>query len=281
MESHKSFIDLIQARNSCRSYAGQEIEGVKMNLLNAFIADIHSEAAEKSIHARFQIVTRQVGSAKAQGKMGTYGFISGANAFLVGILPKSEAIVEQFGLLFEKIVLFATSLGLATCWLGGSFSRADFQLQADLSEQEFIPIVSPIGYARDRRTLFDQLVRLTAGSGARKPWSELFFNSSPLQPLDRDAAGAYAVPLDMVRLGPSASNKQPWRVIKDPDGFGFYLSRTRGYRVAGYDIQRNDLGIAMCHFELTCRELELPGRWEVREARNSSDDLQYIVSWTL
>ena len=69
-----------------------------------------------------------------------------------------------------------------------------------------------------------------------------------------------------VRQGPSASNKQPWRILKSADRFHLYLQRTRGYRnvftrmAQVDDMQRIDMGIAMCHFELTARELGLSGK---------------------
>jgi hypothetical protein len=48
-------------------------------------------------------------------------------------------------------------------------------------------------------------------------------------------------------------------------------------------LQRNDMGIAMCHFELTARELELPGCWRNLDATNRPelDGLTYIRSWLL
>ena len=70
-------------------------------------------------------------------------------------------------------------------------------------------------------------------------------------------------------MAPSASNKQPWRVVRRGADWHFYLQRTKGYgkgsplfavlRLA--DLQRVDLGIALCHFELTARESGLTGGW--------------------
>ena len=98
----------------------------------------------------------------------------------------------------------------------------------------------------------------------------MFFHGTAGQPLTRQHAGDYAIPLDMLRLAPSASNKQPWRVVKDGLAWHFYLQRTRGYNsgIASRllkipDLQRVDMGIAMCHFALTAAEIGLGGRWVV------------------
>lgn len=269
---------LIRQRISCRSYASRAIEPEKAASLSSFIDFINAEAAKSGQGIRFLLVDRQAGSTNAPQKLGTYGMISGAEYFIAGIVSRTETRIWQFGCWFERIVLFATGQGLATCWLGGSFSRTDFKRKIDLSESEFLPIISPVGYARERRTVMDNLIRLAARSSTRKHWAELFFQGSEQLPLARPDAGPWAIPLEMVQLGPSASNKQPWRIIRDEQGFSFYLARTRGYVSLGFDMQMNDIGIAMCHFELTARELGLPGDWQFLEGRDR-DPLQYVMTW--
>jgi hypothetical protein len=92
----------------------------------------------------------------------------------------------------------------------------------------------------------------------------------------------------MVRLGPSASNKQPWRVVVCGSVFHFYLERTPGYpgglakRLLRIDdLQRVDMGIAMSHFELTAKELGLNGRWEDNDPKMElpSPQVEYTASW--
>lgn len=90
------------------------------------------------------------------------------------------------------------------------------------------------------------------------------------------------MPLEMVRLAPSASNKQPWRIIKDGEGFHFYLSPSKGYsKNLGLDIQRIDMGIAMCHFELTAKDLGLSGSWTADElqVKKHRDNEEYLITW--
>ena len=47
------------------------------------------------------------------------------------------------------------------------------------------------------------------------------------------------------------------------------------------DIQRVDIGIAMCHFELAAQELGVSGRWSFRPPVLSLPDklTEYEVSW--
>ena len=47
------------------------------------------------------------------------------------------------------------------------------------------------------------------------------------------------------------------------------------------DMQRIDMGIAMCHFALTAEELDLRGTWTVQESDIAKPDAltEYIASW--
>jgi hypothetical protein len=90
-------------------------------------------------------------------------------------------------------------------------------------------------------------------------------------------------------MAPSASNKQPWRVVRRGGDWHFYLQRTKGYgkgsalfavlRLA--DLQRVDLGIALCHFELAARELGLTGEWVLGEPEIGSlaQGVEYVATW--
>jgi hypothetical protein len=277
MNFHKHITEVIKIRSSCRTYDLQEIEESVLFKLKSYIEEINHECNNSNTNARFLIINKTA-SEKGE-KLGTYGVIYGANTFIVGVINNEKYDAVRFGYLFEKIILFATDLGLQTCWLGGTFKREDFIKYSSLAENEYIPIVSPLGYKKDKSRILEVAMRRVVGANNRKSWNELFFDGSISKPLEQDESGFYATSLEMVRLAPSASNKQPWRIIKDKNFYHFYLYRTKGYGVENYDIQKNDIGIAMCHFELTSKELGLQGNWiEIKDV-NVPDDWEYIISW--
>jgi len=276
MEYKKPVVELIKARKSSRTYKEIDIESETIQKLNDFIAKINKES---KISARFVFTRNEDAESAAAKKLGTYGVIKGANSFIVGVLDKGEKNALEFGRLFEKIILFATDLGLATCWLGGTFKKGDFAKNLSLAENEFIPIVSPVGYEKDKLRVVESAMRTVIGADKRKPWSELFFEENGSTPLNEISAAPYAVPLEMVRLAPSASNKQPWRIIKDNKTLHFYVCRTKGYGVTGYDMQKNDIGIAKCHFELTANELGLKGNWQGMKNMPIPTGFEYVCSW--
>ena len=61
--------------------------------------------------------------------------------------------------------------------------------------------------------------------------------------------------LEMVRVATSAVNEQPWRVIACDNAVHFYLKRSKGFSYNKKpDMQMIDIGIALCHFDLTAKE---------------------------
>lgn len=125
-------------------------------------------------------------------------------------------------------------------------------------------------------------MRFSAGSNRRKVWGELFFQNDFQKLLTSEEAGSYRVPLEMVRLAPSASNKQPWRIIKNQNEYHFYLQHTPGYaKFLAYDLQRVDMGIAMAHFELTAQEQGIIGKWVITPQQDVivPQNTEYIGSW--
>jgi hypothetical protein len=156
----------------------------------------------------------------------------------------------------------------------------------DLKAGEMLPAVIATGYASGEPRFWDKLIRRGAGANQRKPWEELFFAGDFAHPLAREDAGPYGTVLEMVRLGPSASNKQPWRIVRGAGAWYLYLRRSKRYAprngILGVaDMQRIDMGIAMCHFELTAEELGLAGTWTVADPGIAiPDDLtSYRVTW--
>ena len=151
-----------------------------------------------------------------------------------------------------------------------------------IPSHEIFPAISPFGYASNRKSFADSLVRFIAKGDSRKPWTELFFNenfSTSLLPYD---AGTYEDSLEMVRLAPSASNKQPWRIVKTENMFHIYECKSPGYsKTFGYDIQRIDIGIAACHFHLTAIEKGLKGEFKKLSNPISGlpENTNYIFSW--
>jgi hypothetical protein len=277
--------DIIRRRFSCRSFDRRPVEPGLKDRLSRLLSE--STAGPLGTGVRFELVSAGEQDLAALKGLGTYGFIRGASGFIIGAARQGKKNLEDYGYLMERAVLSATDMGLGTCWLGGSFNKSNFSRKISLNEAEIMPAVVAVGYAADKRRWLDSFIRWSAGSDSRRPWVSLFFNGNFLTALTIDTSGAFATPLEMVRLGPSASNRQPWRIIKDGTRWHFYLQRTSGYADRNRtflklaDLQRVDMGIAMCHFELAARDMGLSGEWaQFGQAIERPDDLtEYIATW--
>ena len=276
---------LIDRRYSCRTYLERPLSPKDRESLTAVMAQKTTGPLGSAV--RFGLIAASTDDEGALRRLGTYGFIKGATGFLVGAARKGPRDLEDYGYLLEEVVLHATGLGLATCWLGGTFTRSTFTSRfGGVSRDETIPAVVSIGHPGDDGT---ERIREREEGTRRFPPDELFFAGAFGEPLGLERADGYAGALEAVRMAPSATNRQPWRIVRRGDDWHFYLVRTKGYgkgspwfrllRIA--DLQRVDLGIAMCHFDLVARESGCGGRWVVDDPglTTPGPGVEYAATW--
>jgi len=286
MTMQSSVVESVTRRFSCRTYSGEPIaEGARRELAEAAAA---MRTGPFGSRLRFFLAAVSPGDSAALKRLGTYGTIRGATGFILGAVEPREMYLEDFGYAMEKLILQATALGLGTCWLGGFFTRGTFSRRIGASREECIPAVAAVGRIFDVQKAQQGLMRRTAGGSRRKGWEVFFHDGEFGAALSPEAAGPYASPLEMARWAPSASNRQPVRIVRSGASWHFYIQRTPGYlprfarTLTGIeDLQRVDSGIAMCHFELTAREQGLPGQWVVRPPSIRLPDAltEYSATW--
>jgi len=271
---------LINKRVSCRTYAANKpIEKNIWTKLNDLVEAEHKGPFGHK--PQFHLLNQDMSSPAEWRNLGTYGVIKNARFFLAGKVQKGKKVLEDYGYCMEILILQATALGLGTCWLAGTFQASGFAQAINLQKNEILPAVSPLGYPAAGRSLTEKIFRFAAGSDRRKPWAEIFFADDLATPLTQAKAGKYSAALENLRLAPSASNKQPWRILFDSrtDTFHFYLDRSHFYQIREISIQDIDMGIAMSHFELTVREMGLSGGWKIVPDPPAGNSVDYIVSW--
>ncbi len=278
---------LIRSRSSIRRYDGEPLAGEARREMESCCRTL--KQGPLGTPCRFELVDKEIPEGQKGVRVGTYGTIWGARTYLVGAARDGRYALEDFGYLFELLVLKATDCNLGTCWLGGFFTRGGFEEAIDLNEGEILPAICPVGVPTRRRSLYDHIIRLGAGSKRRKPWNELTFDTASGQPLTEETAEELAPALELVRLAPSASNRQPWRMLRQSHApgagpvFHFYLHRFPGYRsINQTDLQRIDMGIAMVHFDLGLKAAGIKGFWkgvDPPQPPESWQAVEYVISW--
>ena len=265
-------LDDIRKRRSVRTFDG--------TALSAEDAQKIMEFADKAENPYGLPITWKLLDAKADGLSSPV--IVGTDSYIAGKMPRAPHAEEAFGYSFERIVLFAHSLGVGTTWIAGTMNRNAFEKAMDLSEGEVLPCVSPLGYPAKKMSLRETLMRKGIKADSRLGFGELFYDGTFEKPLTAERAGRLLSALEAVRLAPSAVNKQPWRVVLCGNKAHFYEKRNRGYVDGSWDIQRIDMGIALCHFELAARENRLDAMLVTEEPGiSTADDTVYVATYEI
>ena len=190
---------------------------------------------------------------------------------------------EAFGYAFEKIVLFAETIGVGTTWIAGTMDRSGFERAMKLNEDEVMPCVSPLGYEAKKMSLRETMMRKGVKADTRLPFASLFFEGSFEKPLSEAKADTLKDALEAVRLAPSADNKQPWRIVLCDNKVHFYEKHNRSNASDGrWDVQKIDMGIALCHFELAAKESGQNVVFEINDPHLPAPaDTEYIASFVI
>ncbi|MFA9399326.1 MAG: nitroreductase family protein [Clostridiaceae bacterium] len=284
---NNSITEIITKRKSIRNFDKNNIDKNTMKIINDYIKDENNYKGPLNKKVKIKVVDIESDKTEKGIKLGTYGVIKNPNRYIAAVSKKDKESLIELGFIFEKLVLFLTENGIGTCWLGGTFKRSAFAEELVLDDDEIIPIVTPIGYPKEKPGLTGSLVRYIAKSDTRKKFEELFYYDDFANKLNETDSEGYKIPLEMVRLAPSASNKQPWRVVlsKDKQELYFYLHRDVKYagNKMGFEMQYIDMGIAMSHFELSAKETNIKGNWGFNDPKIDTENtsLEYIATWKI
>lgn len=232
-------LTIIKGRKSVRTFDGRPVSAGDREKLEQYAQTI---ANPFDIPVRFVWL-----DAKEHGLSSPV--LSGETLYVAEIVDRVPYADVAFGYSFEKLVLYAWSLGIGTTWIGGTMKREAFERAAGLAEGERMPCVSPLGYPARKRSIRETLMRKGVGADTRLPAEKLFFDGTWDVSLSAEQQETLSELIEMVRWAPSAVNKQPWRVVVSGRDFHFYEKRDKGYvgEKIG-DLQKIDVGIALCHF---------------------------------
>ena len=262
---------LVRGRRSVRTYEVRPLSSEDLEKLTSFMRQIENPYG---IPVEFKLLDGKKQKLKCP-------VISGTDLFIGAKASRAPHMEEAVGYSFEALVLYAQSLGLGTVWVGGTMDRAAFERAMDLAENERMPCMTPIGYPAQKMSVKENLMRKGVRADSRAPFSSLFFDGGFDELLTPEQAGALARPLELVRWAPSAVNKQPWRVVVKENVAHFYLKHAKGFvSDAVGDMQKVDMGIALCHFALASEENGLNIQFSLNDPGIVTEpDTEYVASY--
>ena len=255
----------IRERRSVRTFDDQELTKQDREKLSEFMKNIDLPF---DMSIEFQFLEKM-----------SCPVVVGTDLYVGAKVKDLPFLNEAFGYAFEKFILYAQSLGIGTVWIGGTMDRDAFTKAMNLKDNELMLCVSPIGYPAKKMSMRETLMRKGINADERKYFEEIVFEKSFDSPMSADSANHLFLALEMVRLAPSAVNRQPWRILVDQNCVHFYLKRTKGFNGGKIDMQKIDMGIALCHFDLMCEELGIKTEFIMKDPQLPSFGLEYIASY--
>lgn len=244
----------IRSRRSCRSYVARPLdEGTEKHL-----TEFAHELCNFVGGARAVLVTHNPDMV-FKGIIGSYGKIKNPSAYVAFIGDtKDPHVNEKIGYLGEAFILEATSMGLATCWVGGFFKPEAVKSQIEMAAGEKVFAVSPVGWAIAAYDHEGEPLPVPDVNHKRKSLDKLYRGlPENLWPDWVKSALAAA------RLAPSAINRQPWRFLIEEEAITVSVDSL--YFSMGIS-KRLDCGIAMLHLETGALTKGVTGSWDYLEA---------------
>lgn len=245
-------IDQLRARHSVRSYSLEQIPEKSVKAIEALVTDINSHEAGMHI----QLITNS--DAPFHGFTRSYGMFRGVRNYLAMVVDNSFPFMRQkVGFYGEQIALKALELGLATCFVGGTYSSKNVDARIRPGE-ELICILS-IGIPLEQNTsAIAKMMRNMVKRRSKTP-EQLYESSLPLE----EACKLFPpLPdgLEAVAAAPSAMNNQPVMIGVVPGNESAEaderLRITASVKEAN-SLQQVDLGAAMYNFQAI-----VPGSWQ-------------------
>lgn len=263
--------DVIRKRRSVRTFSGEPLRPEDKQRLEEYVKSLVNPLG---IPVEFRFLEAKEHGLSSPVIVGTDSYI----AAKVSRVPQAEA---AFGYCFEKFCLDAESIGVGTVMLASTMSRAAFEKAMEVKDTEVMLTVSPIGYPAEKMSVRETMMRKGVKANDRLPFETLFFDGSFEQSLTPERAGQFYDALEMVRLAPSAVNKQPWRIVVCGDTVHFYEKKAKAMSNSALgDIQKVDMGIAMVHFDLTLKEAGVNGCFVTKDPGFPLEDsMEYIVTY--
>ena len=235
--------EAVKARISCRAYQDRRIDNETLSLLSDLVDRLNDESG---LH--IQLLTTD-GQSQPLLKLAPAMFDGPAYSYAALVGDADALSGEKIGYYGEKLVLYATQLGLGTCWVAGTYDRST--ACAVVGEGEQLWSVIPMGYSAAKLPIKQRMIRASIRARDRKlpqfVESDLPFSELPEW---------FRTAVESVRLGPSAVNQQPVNFVWNKENVAAKLWKpAKGMALI-------DLGIAKYHFEVGAASAGVVGRWQ-------------------
>lgn len=258
----------IYRRKSIRKYLDNKLSTEQLEEIKAICRS--EERLYKEIDLNIMVLAD---GEKIQSMMsGLIGNFTKAAAphYLIITSEQKNGYLENAGYTVEKIILQLTSMGIATCWLGGNVKENKLKDAMGIPENHKFIVMVAFGYPMDEKNLY----RKDPKEAKRKEISEFARGSE---------GGSYDViwhePLEAIRMSPSAVNTQPWRFVTEDRKIHVFCEGSSNFVLKKLLEEKNvlDVGIALSHLhiaaEATGKKINFTREYQVQHSQG-----KYIIT---
>lgn len=202
---------------------------------------------------------------KGKLKPSTYGSVEGASWYiLVGIEDTPESYLTA-GFRMEQVDIQIVDMGLGTNFMTDTFRSGAFTEAAGFPSDTPLHVIMPVGVPAEKERLVEKITHLALKSRSRKPFEETFG--------DVPEESVFRMPLEMMRLAPSAYNKQPWRAQVDGNSVWFYQEPSTDSLIG--------MGTGLANFFLALRQEGKEGKFTKPADAPMHDGWEFVTKFTL
>lgn len=254
-----NIIEAIKARHAVRTYK----EDAKVTPEQ--IQEIQKKIDETTSPFGGEIVVKLHHFDLSKETPNTYGSVKGATWFiLVGASDTPESLLT-LGFRMEQVALKIFELGLGVNFITATFKGSSFISAADFPETTPLRVIMPFGVPAGKERLTEKLTHFFMKSRDRKPFDETFKNV--------DKESIFREPLEMMRLAPSAYNRQSWRAVVDGNSVWFYQVPSHNSLIG--------VGNGLANFYLTLKYNGKDGTFSQPTDAPQQEDWEFVTKFTL
>ena len=215
------YYDAIFKRKSIRKFDLAPLDSKDFSDLVEFIKDV------KPMFSEIKIETRIVGHKEIKNIVPIV-----APHYLLLFSKSTGAYLTNAGFMLQQVDLYLSANGIGCCYLG--LANPSKEIKADF-ECEGFEYVIMLGFGKPKEPVH----RANTNEFKRRSLADIFEGEISNQLME------------VARLSPSASNRQPWFFTGTNEVIHAYCSKQNIIKALLYErMNKIDMGIALCHIDI-------------------------------
>ena len=266
LDDNMLYKDLIINRKSVRTFDNlKEIEDDKIQLILAEIKKINNP-----FNNDFKIELFNAKDFNLDTNVST-----GEKYFITSKIKTTKNHELAIGYMLEKLTIFLESININSVYMASTFDRNKFEKLINLKDGEVMPLIMPIGYKANMLNKKDRAIRRVLHSDTRLDIKDFSYDKdlNPFKPINY-----LSDILDTIKWSPSATNRQPIKLVINDDIIDFYIDHYKPYSNGITDIQKVDLGIMLMNLEFALKDIHKSLEYMNLSKKDISENIRYEIS---